>query len=526
MATPGHLPIKYDDDAAFDLPELAAHLVLEDDTRFLTAGDTSVGEVFAVKFCPYQPMDADPVFAAVSKKHVAICKLWKDYNSGTSVFKTIKLIRDDDDGVSNCCCTWTRDPITGVPYICVAGFDGIVKVYDIIQEKLVESFTGHGGGINDLATSPVDPAIIASASDDTTVRIWTLDPKHREQPCLCILGGEGHIAEVLTAAFHDNGTFLLTGGHDHRINLWTLPELPTECREAPIQVHYPHFSTSAVHGGIVDCVAFYGDYILSKAHQDNIIVLWEILGFSSEDPPPEESIAPLPQIPRPHDHPATQFTRSAFVPTVSAECPLQYDRRMQFHTPKCGEMFFLRFQLHLQPDQHPILVFANPAGEIFMWDLERIRAYNDLMARINDPNRSKNEPVRLPKWLGRLRAPNNGKPVSSGKGSQRGSQTPEIDSNRIVYDISDINPRNITDWQARYSVTDRDHALEPHSRTEVDIRGGDFNSGKGQKGGPRRYRVVKDPLVGRQASWSPGGEWCVVVGSQNMILVLRRWKKM
>jgi hypothetical protein len=29
MATPGHLPIKYDDDAAFDLPELAAHLVLE-----------------------------------------------------------------------------------------------------------------------------------------------------------------------------------------------------------------------------------------------------------------------------------------------------------------------------------------------------------------------------------------------------------------------------------------------------------------------------------------------------------------
>lgn len=28
-------------------------------------------EFFDVKFCPYQPLDCDPVFAAVSKKHVS-----------------------------------------------------------------------------------------------------------------------------------------------------------------------------------------------------------------------------------------------------------------------------------------------------------------------------------------------------------------------------------------------------------------------------------------------------------------------
>lgn len=32
-----------------------------------TYGET---EFFDVKFCPYQPLDRDPVFAAVSKKHV------------------------------------------------------------------------------------------------------------------------------------------------------------------------------------------------------------------------------------------------------------------------------------------------------------------------------------------------------------------------------------------------------------------------------------------------------------------------
>lgn len=52
--------------------------------------------------------------------------------------------------------------------------------------------------INDLATCPTNPALIASASDDTTVRIWSLDPADEEQPCVCILGGEGHSSGLLT----------------------------------------------------------------------------------------------------------------------------------------------------------------------------------------------------------------------------------------------------------------------------------------------------------------------------------------
>ncbi len=254
-------------------------------------------------------------------------------------------------------------------------------------------------------------------------------------------------------------------------------------------------------------MAFYGDQILSKANRDNVIILWQILGFSSKDPPPSHNIAPLPQIPQPNDHGASQFTRSAFMPSVSQDCQLQYDRRIQFHTPKCDEYFFLRFELHFQPDQHPILTFCNRTGEIFFWDLERLRAYDSIMKDLKDPNRSKLKPVRLPKWLGRLRAAttnSKSRTTSVGKGTQSASQTPEVEDRRNIYDIGDLSAKDLADWDAKYSMLDRNHALEPHHKIEVQFK----------------KRV---PFLGRQAAWSPGGEWCIVAGSGNVVHMLRRW---
>ncbi len=37
----------------------------------------------------------------------------------------------------NCCCTWTKDMITEKPYLCVAGKDAKVKVWDVKDAKLV-----------------------------------------------------------------------------------------------------------------------------------------------------------------------------------------------------------------------------------------------------------------------------------------------------------------------------------------------------------------------------------------------------
>ncbi|OAR03049.1 hypothetical protein LLEC1_06282, partial [Akanthomyces lecanii] len=307
------------EDAAFHLPKLRVSFGFENDAKFLNNGDDVSGmskeivrreeallidpfaEFFDVKFCPYQPLDRDPVFAAV-----VICKLSSDTGDANPC-SILSVIRDNDADASGCCCTWTKDPATGAPYICIGGVDAKVKIYDVRSGTLVNCFYGHGGDVNDLATSPIDSSIIASASNDTSIRIWSVDKKFEGQPCLCILAGEGHSWNLLSLSFHDTGRYLLSGGHDQVINLWTMPKLPTEPVVTPLQVHYPHFSTSAVHSGIVDwyearayllppqqdtnvfhapSVSFFGDYILSRACHDNVIVLWRIEGFSSQGPPP------------------------------------------------------------------------------------------------------------------------------------------------------------------------------------------------------------------------------------------------
>ena len=82
-----------------------------------------------------------------------------------------------------------------------------------------------------------------------------------------------------------------------------------------------------------------------------------------------------------------------------------------------------------------------------------------------------------------------------------------------VVDTTD-DPRLLAEWDSMYVVSDRDHALEAHNRIEVSVKDTE---------GPRKSKLWAAPFVGRQATWSPGGEWCVVAGSLNVVFVLRRW---
>jgi hypothetical protein len=38
----------------------------------------------------------------------------------------------------NCCCTWTQDPNTGDPWLCVGGIDARVKIYNVVTGEAVE----------------------------------------------------------------------------------------------------------------------------------------------------------------------------------------------------------------------------------------------------------------------------------------------------------------------------------------------------------------------------------------------------
>jgi len=52
--------------------------------------------------------------------------------------------------------------------------------------------------INDLAISPQDSTILASCSADHSIRIWSLDPAHAQQPTAAICFGEGHKDQILS----------------------------------------------------------------------------------------------------------------------------------------------------------------------------------------------------------------------------------------------------------------------------------------------------------------------------------------
>lgn len=41
-------------------------------------------------------------------------------------------------------------------------------------------------------------------------------------------------------------------GPQFNLTKWTIPDIPMAHMDTPIVVHYPHFSTSEVHSGLVD----------------------------------------------------------------------------------------------------------------------------------------------------------------------------------------------------------------------------------------------------------------------------------
>lgn len=38
----------------------------------------------------------------------------------------------------NCSCTWSKEPETEIPWLCVAGWDAKIKVYDVVNGKLIK----------------------------------------------------------------------------------------------------------------------------------------------------------------------------------------------------------------------------------------------------------------------------------------------------------------------------------------------------------------------------------------------------
>lgn len=98
------------------------------------------------------------------------------------------------------------------------GFDKKVRVWQLVDGKLLHTFTGHKQGIGGLAFHP-SGRMLASSSDDQTIKLWALT----EGQLLTTL--EGHNDYVNSIAFSPNGQFLASASGDDTVRVWWHEEI-------------------------------------------------------------------------------------------------------------------------------------------------------------------------------------------------------------------------------------------------------------------------------------------------------------
>jgi WD40 repeat protein/predicted Ser/Thr protein kinase len=103
-----------------------------------------------------------------------------------------------------------------------------VLLLDAQTHEAVSRFQGHERDVNSATFSP-DSRLLASCSQDRTVRVWQVEPllplaqgQGRERKVTECQVLRGHTDDIFAAAFHPDGTRLATAGRDQAIWLWDL----------------------------------------------------------------------------------------------------------------------------------------------------------------------------------------------------------------------------------------------------------------------------------------------------------------
>jgi len=123
--------------------------------------------------------------------------------------------------------------------------------------QCLHTLTGHFGSVNSVAFSP-EGIILASGSDDKTIKLWDLDT----QQAIATLNG--HTQAIKSVAFSPDGKMLATASDDRTVKLWDINT---------VQEIY----TLAGHSHAVKAVSFSQDgKFLVSASWDKTIRLWNV----------------------------------------------------------------------------------------------------------------------------------------------------------------------------------------------------------------------------------------------------------
>jgi U3 small nucleolar RNA-associated protein 13 len=93
--------------------------------------------------------------------------------------------------------------------------DSTIRIWNSNDLSSVATLSGHKKGIWRVCFSPVDRCL-ASCSGDRTVRLWSLNDYS------CLRTFQGHTASVLAVKFINHGMQLVSSSSDGLIRLWTI----------------------------------------------------------------------------------------------------------------------------------------------------------------------------------------------------------------------------------------------------------------------------------------------------------------
>ncbi|MDJ0737617.1 MAG: caspase family protein [Nostocaceae cyanobacterium] len=125
----------------------------------------------------------------------------------------------------------------------------------ISQTLEVNRLQGHSQQVNAIAFSP-DGKMIASASDDNTVKVWGVDGK-------LVNTFKGHKDRVTSIAFSGNGKFIASGSADKTVKIYNFDG--------------KLIKTFSGHGDIVKSISFSpNSQVIASTSSDKTIKIWDI----------------------------------------------------------------------------------------------------------------------------------------------------------------------------------------------------------------------------------------------------------
>ena len=133
-----------------------------------------------------------------------------------------------------------------------------VTIWSVTTRKLLHMFRGHTSEITCVAFPPNGDGLLASASRDCTVRLWS-----RQNPDVQLVHTfDRHTDWVRSIAFSPDAKFLASGGDDSMVYLWSV-------------VEHSLIQSFSCRTGYIYSIAFSPDgHALASAGDRNLVELW------------------------------------------------------------------------------------------------------------------------------------------------------------------------------------------------------------------------------------------------------------